>query len=243
MPFFTCAVDTYLLEEVLETGKVEAQITKCIVLGVAGAGKSNVICLLLNRPPPPKRISTDAIEQALRVTSCVKFATPGITGEDSDEWVEVDGKEMRKRIANAISEKMKDVGEKPDKDDAGKEDAGKKEESDAGKNDVGIKPDNEDTGKTPPDINSDTGATLSSSDVLAPDHSSAPVLEKAKPASDLRSKVKEDIVKQIQEASAGGKPLERNWIYIVDSGGQIEFLDILPAFVKNTSVCVFVLNL
>ena len=31
--------------------------------------------------------------------------------------------------------------------------------------------------------------------------------------------------------------------YIIDSGGQIEFLEVLPAFLQHTSVCLFVTKL
>lgn len=38
------------------------------------------------------------------------------------------------------------------------------------------------------------------------------------------------------------KLLSSSWIYIIDSGGQPEFHDLLPIFVKNTSVVLFVLK-
>ena len=37
--------------------------------------------------------------------------------------------------------------------------------------------------------------------------------------------------------------LNGDWIYLIDSGGQIEFLEALPAFLQHTSVCLFVTNL
>ena len=37
--------------------------------------------------------------------------------------------------------------------------------------------------------------------------------------------------------------LDCNWIYLIDSGGQSEFLEVLPAFLQHTSVCLFVTNL
>ena len=32
-------------------------------------------------------------------------------------------------------------------------------------------------------------------------------------------------------------------IYLIDSGGQIEFLEVLPSFLHHTSVCLFVMKL
>ena len=37
--------------------------------------------------------------------------------------------------------------------------------------------------------------------------------------------------------------LNCEWIYLIDSGGQIEFLEALPAFLQHTSVCLFVTKL
>ena len=37
--------------------------------------------------------------------------------------------------------------------------------------------------------------------------------------------------------------LDGDWIYLIDSGGQIGFLEVLPAFLHHTSVCLFVTNL
>ena len=37
--------------------------------------------------------------------------------------------------------------------------------------------------------------------------------------------------------------LSGDWIYLIDSGGQIEFLEVLPAFLQHISVCLFVTKL
>ena len=37
--------------------------------------------------------------------------------------------------------------------------------------------------------------------------------------------------------------LDCDWIYLIDSGGQIEFLEVLPAFLQQASVCLFVTKL
>ena len=34
-----------------------------------------------------------------------------------------------------------------------------------------------------------------------------------------------------------------DWIYLIDSGGQVEFLEVLPAFLQHISVCLFVTKL
>ena len=48
---------------------------------------------------------------------------------------------------------------------------------------------------------------------------------------------------QIANTRQSHKLLNGDWIYLVDSGGQIEFLEVLPAFLQHISVCLFVTKL
>ena len=48
--------------------------------------------------------------------------------------------------------------------------------------------------------------------------------------------------KQVSDAS-GSQHLDDDWIYLIDSGGQIEFLEVLPAFLQHRSICLFVTKL
>ena len=41
----------------------------------------------------------------------------------------------------------------------------------------------------------------------------------------------------------GGKLFSVTWIYLVDSGGQPQFHELLTAFVRNATLCIFVFNL
>ena len=48
---------------------------------------------------------------------------------------------------------------------------------------------------------------------------------------------------QIANSSEPQQFLDCDWIYLIDSGGQIEFLEVLPAFLQQASVCLFVTKL
>ena len=48
---------------------------------------------------------------------------------------------------------------------------------------------------------------------------------------------------KIATTSGTQQVLDCDWIYLVDSGGQIEFLEVLPAFLQHISVCLFVTKL
>jgi len=67
-----------------------------------------------------------------------------------------------------------------------------------------------------------------------------------KPESELEEVTKsalDDTAHKISASTAQFPPLKHKWIYLIDSGGQIEFLEVLPAFLHHTSVCLFVTKL
>ena len=70
-----------------------------------------------------------------------------------------------------------------------------------------------------------------------------------KPESELRETTKLSYDKTAHLISASKltgpqQPLNQGkWIYLIDSGGQIEFLEVLPAFLQHTSVCLFLTKL
>ena len=54
----------------------------------------------------------------------------------------------------------------------------------------------------------------------------------------------EEFVRLISESGTTSEGvLEQNFVHFIDSGGQPQFLEVLPVFLKNTSVCMFVMRL
>ena len=63
---------------------------------------------------------------------------------------------------------------------------------------------------------------------------------------ELKQAVKEALAtttQRIANTSKWHQLLDCDWIHLVDSGDQIEFLEALPAFIQHTSACLFVTNL
>ena len=50
-------------------------------------------------------------------------------------------------------------------------------------------------------------------------------------------------IRQIANKYQSQQLLSGDWIYLIDSGGQIEFLEVLPAFLQHIAVCLFVTKL
>ena len=89
-----------------------------------------------------------------------------------------------------------------------------------------------------------------SSDLTPTKETTQPEESSFQPSSDTQHSVplspiqlEEDIVDLIRESSGSKKVLDADWVYIVDSGGQPQFLEMLPAFIRYASACVFVTRL
>ena len=59
-------------------------------------------------------------------------------------------------------------------------------------------------------------------------------------SSGLASYTMEDVVKRLEEKPHLGKLQDMTWVYLVDSGGQPQFHELLSAFVRNALVGIFV---
>ena len=69
-----------LLEEALKEGYIEAQLSKCLMEGLAGAGKSSLKRLLLSMAPAILRVSTGCLERPIRAVSGER-PIPAVPGE------------------------------------------------------------------------------------------------------------------------------------------------------------------
>ena len=89
-----------MYDEALAKGYVEASVTKCLIIGAAGVGKTHLKHLLLKKDPPNQRVSTGLADNPARAMS---FSWVGL-GEHEDDWVMVqDDEELLRIIGNTIS--------------------------------------------------------------------------------------------------------------------------------------------
>ena len=55
---------------------------------------------------------------------------------------------------------------------------------------------------------------------------------------------RDDFLKLVHSSSPSSEPiLEQRWLYIIDSGGQPEFHNMLSVFLQNTTACIFVFRI
>ena len=68
-------------------GYVETSVTKCLILGAAGVGKTHLKHLLLKKDPPQQRVSTGLADNPVRAIS---FSLAGVGGQEEDDWFVVE---------------------------------------------------------------------------------------------------------------------------------------------------------
>ena len=68
-------------------GYVEISVTKCLILGAAGVGKTHLKHLLLKKDPPEQRVSTGLAENPVRAIS---FTLAGVGEQEVDDWFVVE---------------------------------------------------------------------------------------------------------------------------------------------------------
>ena len=198
-----------------------------ILVGIAGSGKSSFKRVVLNLDPEEIRVSTPLAEAAIRNIS-ISRAT--VSDSDSVIWEIVTSEELLRMLAGAI----KEVG-------------------------VPQKPTEENPSTSAASLSSSNSPTVTS----GTEESRSRDLRASASQSDgelVRSKIgngssrvqesdedllfKDDPLLPLISKSKGSRRLLRvHWVYIIDTGGQPQFLQLLPAFIKNISSCVCLLRL
>jgi len=193
------------LKKALKGGSVESQMVVCLLIGVAGAGKTHTIHLLLQKDPPKQRNSTALAERPVRAIR---------VSASSGNLQEVSSDDLDNMLANTVAVAI------PSKKRAFF------------------------CNCFPNSVNVDQYERLSG------DEKSCCCCGCYSPSREFESELEEvtksldDTAHKISASTAQCPPLEHNkWIYLIDSGGQIEFLEVLPAFLHHTSVCLFVTKL
>ena len=76
-----------LYDEAMTRGYVETSVTKCLILGAAGVGKTHLKHLLLKKDPPEQRVSTGMADNPVRAISST---LAGVGGHEEDDWFVVE---------------------------------------------------------------------------------------------------------------------------------------------------------
>ena len=225
-----------LLSDALKEGFTEVLIIVLVILGQPGVGKSHTKYLVLDRRPPHIRNSTIGAETPVRIE--IRTASGSRAQNIRGRWKEVNDKEMLDIVARMIIEAEPQLSLKADKGLRAK--VAKLLQLDsrgaAGarlpKLDPVQKPKAQKATKS-----GDTAPLLSETCREAMEGIMEKLVERI-------SKLRDSTGQEEGSAeSLSDLVLKSKWVYFTDSGGQPEFHELLPLFVRNISSALCVTRL
>ena len=219
----------------MEEGSVDLTITRVNMLGAPGAGKTCAECLLLNEDPPSDNVSTPIARPTVRATR--------VAVEDQTKWKRVTTDDLLEELAADLSTSANKIQKKEIEPAAPK--ASSTKSTDDSKQEIKKEP------SSVPEVAS-----------IGIDHSPSlavpvPVTPHVPPPPDQPSSdtiIKEDqalppnyrseeVIQQILSARPKGIRLSDHWLYVIDSGGQPAYQELLPLFTRAASLNIIALDL
>ena len=196
-------------------GYVEARDIKALIFGVAGSGKSHTIALLMDEEPPTIRKSTPCATRPIRAVSRTRIERSG------EKWVRVTPDDLSQTIADTSTVL-------PQRASATKNTLGSATSSTTSQKVETSKPH---TSESPPPPKKFKGASS--------------VIHKKVPSVSTSS-AKDELLRRIEMspyARHAKRGFKRDRISLIDTGGQPQFHEVLPMFMRYTSACMFTIKL
>ena len=210
----------------MKSGYVETVAVKVVITGAAGSGKTCSQEVILGRPPPKRRISTPVAQRPVKLSRAQ--ANPSDWDILTDE-----------SIQDAIAEIIQSLGiELPTPVQAEPSTtAGETTQENIESKSTSTRTSGAETKQLP---TSQPMSDQQRQHPSTPEEEATPSKVKTVP---LAFSVEQKLLKLIDKASASGKIPRFEWVYFVDSGGQPQFHEILPVFLKGASICIYVQKL
>eukprot|EP00731_Ephydatia_muelleri_P004232 Em0002g408a len=213
-PFSTAVVYRLVLyEEAMSKGYVETSVTKCLILGAAGVGKTHLKHLLLQKDPPWQRVSTGVADNPVRAIS---FSLAGVVqvGQEEHDWFVVeDDQALLRVVGGTIRDGCVSMATSLDEV-------------------VSSFP------KMTIHVSSDGAGAVHPDPTPARVNTTMDTGQQSRTAS-----IEEELIHHINHSSDKKKLFGVKWFHFIDSGGQLQYHDILPLFIQKPAVAIFVLNL
>ena len=218
----------------MEEGSVDLTITRVNMLGAPGAGKTCAECLLLNEDPPSDNVSTPIARPTVRATR--------VAVEDQTKWKRVTTDDLLEELAANLTASA-DKTQKIEIEPAAPKVSSTKSTDDS-KQEI----------KEEPSVPEVASVGIDHSPSLAvpvpvtphmpppPDQPSSDTIikEDQAPTPNYRS---EEVIQKILSARPKGIRLSDHWLYVIDSGGQPAYQELLPLFTRAASLNIITLDL
>ena len=237
--FITVAADQILFEEAMKYGYVESRSLSSLLIGAAGAGKTHVKHLIFKKPPPRESVSTPLAERPVRA---VRVARLG--GKTDDDWSEIDDEKLDNMLAQAMN-----AGVQLSKKGKIVSIARKIIPLSWRKSSKFSYPiDGEVDDPEPTDEAIMHASSLDSDGMAQVGSIHSNTISRLALLRAVQAETKKLLDKVSTSRQSVGLVPEQltgvvDWIYLLDSGGQRHFHEILPAFLPHVSVAMFVLKL
>ena len=216
----------------MKEGHIEVSIIKCLLLGTAGVGKTCLLHLLLDMLPPQLRQSTGCIEQAIRAI-CAKYGIDSV-----GKWQKVNSDGLHDLLAGSVlcHPKVADAPPTCEQEEANASPGPASYTMEEAVNEL-----EESSASTKPVMKEAVSELEESSASTRPVmEETVSKLEESSASTKPVSYTMEAIVKLLEEKPHLGKLQDMTWVYLVDSGGQPQFHELLSAFVRNALVGILV---
>ena len=220
-----------IYEEEMKCGITERLITKVTMVGTAGSGKSTSLETLTDEEPlaEEERESTPLLKRPIQTEVVFvdrkKVRWRKKTPEEKKRYIARILRARAQKLGQPASQQPTVVREKPNSSKAAQPTTSPHKSSPAATKEAKVS-------ATP----SSTATGTSESSDMAPEVSVESLLES--------SEVEEEFVSLINIPSDSPETVfTETCVYIVDSGGQPEFVDALTVFLGQTSACILVIDL
>ena len=211
----------------MNDGHVQSQISKILLYGAAGTGKSSFMDLVIDNPPATLRRSTSLAARPVTIFHV------GMAGQ---QWEKLSPKQQKEVLVKAaISKSIQ---------------ADQEGESSSEEEDVGS--DVEQTGEEGVPVSSEvtstehqasaqgTGTKASSAAPSTQDQAS----QQSQLSTNTADSTYDNLVLLVEEYSKTGESITTyRKLYLIDSGGQPQFHEMLPVFLRRMTLYVFVFKL
>ena len=222
-----------IYEEEMKRGITERLITKVTMVGTAGSGKSTSLETLTDEEPlaEEERESTPLLKRPVQTEVVFvdrkKVRWRKKTPEEKKRYIARILRARAQKLGQPASQQPTVVREKPNSSKAAQPTASPQKSSPAATKEAKVS-------ATP--SSTATGTSEEQSSDMAPEVSVESLLES--------SEVEEEFVSLINIPSDSPETVfTETCVYIVDSGGQPEFVDALTVFLGQTSACILVIDL
>ena len=226
----------------MKSGYIVARICKCLLEGLAGAGKSSLKRLLLGMKPAILRVSTGCIERPIRAVSGVRIETSG------EHWRELTVDDLTLMVADVIPLLCDQIACKmklPSELSEALQKLLPASSPDASNNtqDEAVPPHRQQSEATPTHSQKpEATPTQATAQDDSPD-TRQPTGSTTSPAKLATSAILKNITDRIGCDEESDQLISIPIVHFLDTGGQPPFQEVISIFSKHTSVAVIVVRL